>query len=75
MNDHSLVVFSPGIGADEVSTVFWQGYRWCATWPAVVSELNPHLNESPMIGILPCAPLQVAAGRREGGRQTLCEDA
>jgi lactate racemase len=62
LTDHPLVIFSPGIGEEEIANVFWEGYRLCSTWADVVSELTAHMKGDPTIGIVPCAPLQLAAG-------------
>jgi hypothetical protein len=62
LTDHPLVIFSPGIGEEEIANVFWEGYRLCSTWAGVVSELTAHMKGDPTIGIVPCAPLQLAAG-------------
>jgi hypothetical protein len=74
LKDHPLVVFTPGIGEAEMSVVFWEGYRRCPTWATVVSELAAQMGSDPTIGIVPCAPLQVAARHAAGRPQALCED-
>ena len=61
LNDHPLIVFSPGVGDEDMPAVFWDGYPLCRTWDAVVSGLTPHMKKGATIGVVPCAPLQVAA--------------
>ena len=61
LNDHPLILFLPGVSRPEAGAVFWEGYAMCSTWDAVVSQLTSHMKERPTVGIVPCAPLQVAA--------------
>jgi hypothetical protein len=63
LKDHPLVIFSPGVSEEEAAMVFWEGYRLCATWGAVLFELTPHLKEGPTVGVVCCAPLQVPNDR------------
>lgn len=61
LNDHPLIIFSPDSEKEDVAKLFWEGYPLCRTWEAVLSTLTSPLNERGTIGIVPCAPLQVAA--------------
>jgi hypothetical protein len=60
LNDHPLILFLPGVSEAETADVFWEGYAVCSTWDAVVSRLSAHIGGHPTVGIVPCAPLQVA---------------
>jgi nickel-dependent lactate racemase len=67
MTDHPLIIFSPGVSEEEAAAVFWEGYRLCRTWPDVVAALAPRMKEGATIGIMPCAPLQVAVDHGVSG--------
>jgi nickel-dependent lactate racemase len=60
LTDHPLVIFAPGVTSEECAAAFWDGYRHFALWPELVEYLNPRLARQPRVGIVPCAPLQLA---------------
>jgi nickel-dependent lactate racemase len=57
---HPLIVFSPNVSQDEAAKIFWSGYPFCRTWDGVLAQLRSRLPGHPRIGIVPCAPLQLA---------------
>ena len=64
LGERSLIVFSPGVTAAEAANVFWGGYPLCRRWDEVLAQLHHRVPGRPTIGILPCAPLQLAEASR-----------
>jgi nickel-dependent lactate racemase len=57
-----LIVFCPTVDAEVAAQVFWSGYPVCRTWDDAVEQLSKYLAPGARVGVVPCAPLQIAAG-------------
>jgi nickel-dependent lactate racemase len=62
LGEHPLIVFCPTVEEEQARTVFWPGYPFHRSWNAVVDDLRARLSAGARIGIVPCGPLQLAAG-------------
>jgi nickel-dependent lactate racemase len=55
-----LIVFCPTVDPDVAASIFWSGYPVCPTWEGVIGHLRQYLAPGARVGIVPCAPLQIA---------------
>lgn len=62
-----LVVHAPTVSDSDVRLAFWDGYPSCPTWASVVETLAPLLPARPVVGVVPCGPLQLASGSLHAG--------
>jgi lactate racemase len=56
--DHPLIIFAEGVGDTEVRQAFWEGYRSTSRWEQVIEWVEQR-HSAPVVGVLPCGPLQV----------------
>ncbi len=56
-----LIVFAPGVTEAEARAVFCGDDVVTSTWTAALAALKRRLGPAARVGVLPCAPLQVAA--------------
>jgi hypothetical protein len=61
LGDHPLVVYAPGVDHDAFVAVFWPRYRHVRAWPELIEVLGDCVPGGGTIGVVPCAPLQLAA--------------
>jgi hypothetical protein len=60
LGDRPLIIFCPSVDPEAAAAVFWSGYPACREWNGVVSQLKQYLRPGARVGVLPCAPLQIA---------------
>jgi hypothetical protein len=60
LGDRPLIIFCPSVDPEAAAAVFWSGYPACREWNGVVSQLKHYLRPGARVGVLPCAPLQIA---------------
>jgi lactate racemase len=61
LGDRRLIVYSPGVTADDFHALFWDKYSFHRQWPGVVDELKQKYPTSCAVGIIPCASLQMSS--------------
>jgi nickel-dependent lactate racemase len=71
---HPLLVFSPNVSRAQAQTVFWEGYPFFERWSEASAAFAALLPASPLVGMIPCGPLQIAAARAsaDGHRSVGC---
>jgi nickel-dependent lactate racemase len=67
LGKHPLLVFSPNVRRSEAQTVFWEGYPFFERWSEASAAFGALLPPSPLVGVIPCGPLQIAATTKSSG--------
>lgn len=59
LGNRHLIVYAPGVTAEEFYSLYWSKYSFHNDWQGVINELQQHCQDRCTVGIIPCAPLQV----------------
>jgi nickel-dependent lactate racemase len=62
LGDHPLIVYCPTVEDEDARTQFWSGYPYYQSWNAAMDDLRTRLAAGARVGVIPCGPLQLAAG-------------
>jgi lactate racemase len=63
LNKRPLWLFSPGIDVSVARFVAHESYPFFSEWSGLVHALKPQLRPDARVGVVPCAPLQIASVR------------
>lgn len=61
LGDHPLMVFAPGVSAEEAHLAFWEGYPTARHWDEVTNWLAGKVPSDAAVGVIPAGPLQLTA--------------
>jgi lactate racemase len=61
-----LILYTPNLPSAQVHLHFWSGYAVVRDPPALAAALSRSLPADAAVGVVPCAPLQQLADRRDG---------
>lgn len=64
LRNRELWIYCPSLTADEVHTLYWDGYPAFSAPEALAAALQKRLPADASIGVFPCAPIQQVDDRR-----------